>query len=148
MIPDYTRRLLDLEARIASGGTVAAPRMVTLLVFSDDDGEAARAFGDDLREFFRAARPGLYVEILEFTFPRPAGLKAAWAPPRLFVDYEPAAHELADLRPDLRPPPPGIRRQDWLPPDPPPRGIPGPVDTPLESRPPPTGDTDFKRCTP
>ena len=148
MIPGMARRLLNLEARLGPGGRASSPSMVTLLVFADDALVDARAFAEALRKHFRDARPDLFVEVVEFPIPRPAGLKPAWAPPRLYFDYEPTAHELADLRPDLRPPPPGIRRQDWLPPDPPPRGIPGPVDTPLESRPPPTGDTDFKECTP
>lgn len=89
--------------------------MVTLLSFSDDDHGAARAFGDALREHFSDARPDLHVEVLDFPFPRPAGLKAAWKEPRLFIDYQPSQLEVSDLRPDLRPPPPGVTRNDWIP---------------------------------
>ena len=116
VIPDVVRRLLDLEANLEASRTVAVvPGMVTLLVFSDDSLEAATRFKGALREHFREVKPDLFVEVLEFTFPRPHGLKAAWVPPRQFLDYQPAPVELHDLRPDLRPPPPGVARMDWNP---------------------------------
>ena len=114
---DLERRLrsIDGAAQRVLVGAGAVPAMVTLLAFSDDDHGAARAFGDDLRERFREERPDLHVEVLQFDFPRPRGLKAAWQEPRVFIDYAPSQAELADLRPDLRPPPPGVTRRDWIP---------------------------------
>jgi hypothetical protein len=106
-VENATRRVL--------AGAGAAPGMLTLLSFSDDPQEAARAFAGDLREHFREARPDLYVEVLEFPFPRPRGLKAAWSEPRFCIDYQPTQLELLDLRPDLRPPPAGVTRADWNP---------------------------------
>ena len=109
------RRLRAAERatqRVLAGSGVV-PGMVTLLVFADDLLEDARAFGEALREHFRAVKPDLYIEVLHLDALRPVGLKAPWVAPRQFLDYQPATAELADLRPDLRPPPPGHPRKDW-----------------------------------
>jgi hypothetical protein len=114
---DLERRFRSVESatKRALAGSAVVPGMVTLLVFADDLLDDARAFAGALREHFRESRPDLYVEVLEFTFPRPHGLKAAWQTPRQFLDYQPDPVELHDLRPDLRPPPPGVVRMDWNP---------------------------------
>ena len=106
------RKVEDAAQRVLAGSGVV-PGMVTLLVFADDLLEDARAFGEALREHFRAVKPDLYIEVLHLDALRPVGLKAPWVAPRQFLDYQPATAELADLRPDLRPPPPGHPRKDW-----------------------------------
>lgn len=110
MNSDLGRRLIDLERSLGAHDGGAAPRMVTLLAFAGEDDQAA-AFASELREHFREA--STYVEVLDLTGPRPEGLKPAWAAPRLWLDYTPSPAELADLRPDLRPP--TAPRADWNP---------------------------------
>jgi hypothetical protein len=110
------RRLLDLERSLGVvAGPAAIPSMVVLLAFEGESG-LAEAFADELRDHFYGQAPDLFVEVLEFSLPRPLGLKPAWAPPRAWLDYPPSAAELADLRPDLRPP--TAPRADWSPPMP------------------------------
>jgi hypothetical protein len=111
--PDLGRRLIDLERSLGTRSSGAAPAMITLLAFGGEQDHAA-AFANELREHFREASP--YVEVLDLTGPRPLGLKPAWATPCLWLDYTPSPLELADLRPDLRPP--TAPRADWNPPMP------------------------------
>ena len=137
MNQDLGRRLVDLERTLgAAAGPAVVPPMLVLLAF---DGEAglAEAFADELRDHFYGQAPDLFVEVLEFTLPRPLGLKPAWCPPRAWLDYQPSDAELADLRPDLRPP--TEPRPDWRPPmqtteaDPDTSPPPSPSDSPADA---------------
>lgn len=119
--------------------------MVVVLVFRNDDRAASEAYCTAIRERF----PTTYLEALEFDFDRPAGLRADWQAPRKFIDYWPSAAELSDLRPDLRPPPSGVVRHDWLArPAPSPGGDPGAPTSLGESRPCSTGDLEFSQEEP
>jgi len=106
---DLVREALAARAA-ASAGSV--PGMIVLLAFEGEHAAAA-TFAEALRVHLGEAAP--YIETLDFTFPRPPGLKPAWTPPRQWIDYQPSAAELTDLRPDLRPP--TSPRADWSPPD-------------------------------
>jgi hypothetical protein len=116
----------DLEARLQSvekaaqrvlAGSGVVPSMVTILRFADDSPEAARAFADELRAFFAEARPDLFIQTIDFAFPRPPRLLPQWRPgERWWLDKQPTPAMLADLRPDLREPVPGSR-WDWRPDD-------------------------------
>lgn len=107
---EFERRLVSLERQLTASAW-AAPQMVVLLAFEGEHEDAA-AFAADLHQRFEPEAPDLYIEILDFTFPRPSGLKPAWQSPRQWLDYRPSLAELSDLRPDLRPP--AAPRPDWI----------------------------------
>lgn len=111
---DLEQRLVALERLAAHGAGRISPAMVTILVFGDDNEADVARYHDELEHHFIGTDVMVFIETLRLAQPRPPGLKAAWTPPRMWIDYRPTPAELADLRPDLRPP--AYPRPDWSPP--------------------------------